>query len=63
MIVKKGQMKKKMSDRRKNHRESKHVKSANKSRTEQCKAKSLESELCWDVEEKNLETKTKIRKC
>lgn len=56
-------MKKKMSDRRKDHRESKHVKPANKSRTEQCKAKSLESELCWDVEEKNLETKTRIRKC
>ena len=56
-------MKKNMSDRRKNNREYKHVKSANKSRTEQCKAKSLESELCWDVEEKNLETKTKIRKC
>lgn len=48
---------------KKNHRESKHVKSANKSRTEQCKAESLESELCWDVEEKNLETKTQIRKC
>ena len=56
-------MKKKMSDRRKNHRESKHVKSANKSRTEQSKAESLENELYWDVEEKNLETKTKIRKC
>lgn len=56
-------MKKKMSDRRKNRRESKHVISANKSRTGQWKAESLENELYWDIEEKNLETKAKIRKC
>lgn len=48
----------KKTDRKKSCRESKHVKSANKSRTEQCKAESLlESELCWDIEEKNLGTK------